>query len=77
MFLILTQDQQNKQITNLTLKSLNRSKTVLRTSVDFSSTKLYPWMRNGTKRTSIQMKFYTHLDKYVSKISTFLAQSEL
>jgi hypothetical protein len=70
MFLIPTQDQQNKRITNQTLKSANRSETMSRTGVDFSSTEFCSRMRNCSKRTPIEMKFYIHLDKYVSKVFT-------
>ena len=67
-FLILTWDQQNKQIANRTLKSPKRSNTVSSTSDVFSSTKFCSLVQNWTKRTPIDMKFYTHLSKYVSKI---------
>jgi hypothetical protein len=69
MFIILTWGQQNKRIANRTPKSPKRSKTVSSTSVVFSSTKFYSWIQNWTKRTPIEMKFYTHLSKYVSKVS--------
>jgi hypothetical protein len=69
MFLILTWDQQNKRIANRTPKSPKRSNTVSSTSVVLSSTKLCSWIQNWTKRTPIEMKFYTHLSKYVSDIS--------
>ena len=68
-FLILTWDQQNKRIANRTLKSLKRSNTVSSTSAVFSSTKFCFWIQNKTKRTLIEMKFYTRMRKYVSKIS--------
>jgi hypothetical protein len=68
-FLILAWDQQNKRITNQTPKSPKRFNTVSSTSVVFSSTKFYSWIQNWTKRTPIEMKFYTHLSKYVSKVS--------
>jgi hypothetical protein len=67
MFLILTWDQQNKRIANRTPKSPKRSNTVSSTSAVFSSTK--SWVQNWTKRTPIDMKFYTHLRKYLCKIS--------
>jgi hypothetical protein len=70
MFLILTWDQQNKRIANRTPKSPNRSKTVSRTSAVFSSTKFCSWIQNWTKQTPIEMKFCTHLSRYVSKVST-------
>jgi hypothetical protein len=70
MFLILTWDQQNKWILNRTPKSLKRFKTISRTSVVFSGTEFCSWIQNWTKRTSIEMKFYTRLKKYVSKVST-------
>jgi hypothetical protein len=69
MFIILTWDQQNKRIANVTLKSPKRSNTVSSTSVVFTSTKFCSWIQNWTKRTPIEMKFYTHLSKYISKIS--------
>jgi hypothetical protein len=69
MFLILTWDQQNKRIANRTPKSSKRSNTVSLRSVVFTSTKFYSWSQNWTKRTPIEMKFYTHMRKYVSKNS--------
>jgi hypothetical protein len=69
MFLILIWYQQNKRIANRTPKNPKRSNTVLSTSAVFSSTKFCSWVQNWTKRTPIDMKFYTHLSKYVSKIS--------
>jgi hypothetical protein len=66
-FPILTWDQQNKRITNRTPKSLKRSNTVSSTSDVFSSTKSCSSIQNWTKRTLIEMKFFTHLSKYVSK----------
>jgi hypothetical protein len=69
MFLVLTWDQQNKRIVNRTPKSPKRSRTVSRTSVAFSSMKFCFFIQNWTKQTLIQMKFYTHLSKYVSKVS--------
>jgi hypothetical protein len=71
-FLILTWDQQNKQIANRTPKSPKRSNTVSSTSIVFSSTKFFSWIQNWTKQTPNEMKFYTHLSKYVSKISPCL-----
>jgi hypothetical protein len=68
-FLILTWDQQNKRIANRTPKSSKRSNTVSSTSDVFSSTKFCSWIQNWTKQTLIEMKVYTHLSKYVSKIS--------
>jgi hypothetical protein len=67
-FIILTRDQQNKRIANQTPKSPKRSNTVSSISVVFSSTKFCSWIQNWTKRTPIEMKFYIHLSKYVSKI---------
>lgn len=69
LFLILTWDQQNKRIANQTPKSPKRSNTVSSTSVVFSSTKIWSWFQNWTKRIPIDMKFYTYLSKYLCKIS--------
>jgi hypothetical protein len=63
MFIILTWDQRNKQIANRTPKSPKRSNTVSPTSAVFSNTKFCSWVQNRTKRTPIDMKFYTHLSK--------------
>ena len=68
-FLILTWDQQNKRNANRTPKSQKRSNIVSLTSIVFSSTKFCSWIQNWTKWTLIEMKVYTHLSKYVSKIS--------
>jgi hypothetical protein len=75
MFLRLTRDQQNERITNQTQKSPNQFKTVSLSGVVLIST---TWnsilssfrMRDWTKRTPIELKFYTHLDKWVFKVST-------
>jgi hypothetical protein len=64
-FLILTWDQQNKRIANRTPKSPKRSNTVSSPSAVFSSTKFCSWVQNWTKWTLIDMKFYTHLSKYL------------
>jgi hypothetical protein len=53
---------------NRTPKNPNRSKTVSLSSVDFSSTKFSSLMRNRSKRTPIEIKFYTHLEQCVSKV---------
>jgi hypothetical protein len=68
-FLILTWYQQNKRTANRTPKSPKRSNTISSTSVVFSSTKFCSLIPNWTKRTPIEIKFYTHMSKYVSKIS--------
>jgi hypothetical protein len=50
-----------------------KSETVQNSIVNkwfFSSTKFCSGIQNQTKRTSIEMKFYTHLRKYASKVST-------
>jgi hypothetical protein len=70
MLLILTRDQKSERIANRTPKSPNQSKIVSRTSVDFSSTEFSSQMWNWTKRTPIEMKFYTFLDKSVSNVSS-------
>jgi hypothetical protein len=70
MFLIHTRDQKNKRNPNRTPKSPNRYKTVSRTSADFSSTKFCSRILNWTKWSPIEIKFCTHLDKYVSNVST-------
>jgi hypothetical protein len=67
-FLILTWDQQNKRIANQTPKGPKRSNTVSSTSVVSSSTKFHSWIQNWNKRTPIEIKFHTHLGKYISKI---------
>jgi hypothetical protein len=59
----------NKRIANRTPKSPKRSNTVSSTSAVFSGTKICSWFQNWTKRTPIDMKFYTHLSKYLCKIS--------
>jgi hypothetical protein len=68
-FLILTWDQHNKRIANRTPKNPKQSNIVSSTRVVFSSTKFCFLIQNWTKQTPIEMKFYTHLSKYVFKTS--------
>jgi hypothetical protein len=70
MFLWLTRNQQNEQVANRTPKSPNQPKTVSLSSASFSSSKISFRMRNWSKRTLIKLKFYTHLNEWVSKDTT-------
>lgn len=71
MFLRFIWDQQNKQIANQTPKSKS-AKTVSLTNADFRSSKFSFWIRNWTKRTLIELKFCTRLDKRYSNMFTKL-----